>query len=150
MAAMETLSPGTRAGSFAPCLAGGFEGNQRRYSSFMPAKSSSSASTIVTLTILFRLLPAASRIAEMFVRHCLVCSWTVVPTNAPVNGSVGAVPETKTRPAALTAWLYVGGGFAAFGVNTMSRAMTSPLSELGDAGMVALRPKRLSQADRGG
>jgi hypothetical protein len=41
----------------------------------------------------------------------------VVPLNAPVAGSVGAVPETNTNPAALTAWLYIAGGLAAFGVN---------------------------------
>src|SRR5690349_7261049 len=45
---------------------------------------------------------------------------------APVAGSVGAVPETKTSPAALTPWLYVGGGLAAFGVKTISRAISPP------------------------
>jgi hypothetical protein len=43
----------------------------------------------------------------------------VVPLMAPVAGSVGAVPDTNTRPAALTAWLYVGGGLAAFDVKTI-------------------------------
>jgi hypothetical protein len=38
---------------------------------------------------------------------------------APVAGSIGAVPETNTRPAALTAWLYAGGGFAALDVKTI-------------------------------
>ena len=38
------------------------------------AKSSSSASTMVTLTILSSELPAASRMACMLARHCLVCS----------------------------------------------------------------------------
>src|SRR5688572_5899549 len=47
---------------------------------------------------------------------------------APVAGSVGAVPETNTSPAALTAWLYAGGGLPAFGVNTIWRAISLPLS----------------------
>ena len=79
----------------------------------MPAKSFSSASTTVALTILSSELPAASRMAVTLVRHCRVCSWMVSPMMAPVAGSAGAVPETKTRPAPLTAWLYVGGGAAA-------------------------------------
>jgi hypothetical protein len=120
---MDTLRPGILAGSFAPWRAGGSEGNHRTHSAFMPAKSSSSASTTVALTSLSRELPAASRIAAMLVRHCRVCSSMVSPTRAPVAGSAGAVPETKTRPAALTAWLYVGGGAAAWAVKTMSRAM---------------------------
>jgi MFS family permease len=41
---------------------------------------------------------------------------------------VGAVPETNTSPAALTAWLYVGGGLAAFGENTILRAILLPFS----------------------
>jgi hypothetical protein len=36
------------------------------------------------------------------------------PTKTPVAGSAGEVPDTKTSPAALTAWLYVAGGLAAF------------------------------------
>lgn len=115
-----------RAGSFAPWRAGGFVGNHLIHSSFMPANSSSSAITMVTLTILSIELPASSRIAWMFVKHCRVCSWIVVPLYAPVAGSVGAVPETKTKPAAFTAWLYVGGGFAAFGVNTICRGTGLP------------------------
>jgi hypothetical protein len=55
----------------------------------------------------------------MFVRHCLVCSWIVVPVMVPVAGSCGDVPETKTSPAAFTAWLYVGGAFGALGVETI-------------------------------
>jgi len=35
-------------------------------------------------------------------------------------------PETKTSPAAFTAWLYVAGGFAALGVKT-SRAISCSL-----------------------
>src|SRR4029079_5890882 len=68
IAAIDTFSPGTRTGSFAPWRAGGLDGNHFSHSSFMPAKSSSSASTIVALTTLSSELPAASRIAEMFVR----------------------------------------------------------------------------------
>lgn len=51
----------------------------------------------------------------------------VEPLIAPVSGSVGAVPETNTRPAALTAWLYVAGGLAAFGVKTIRRAILASL-----------------------
>src|SRR5579863_31773 len=57
--AIETLRPGMRAGNFAPCRAGGSVGNQRTYSSFIPAKSSSFARTMVTLAILSIELPAA-------------------------------------------------------------------------------------------
>ena len=63
MAAMDTFMPGTRAGSLAPWRAGGSEGNHLSHSSFIPGKSSSSASTTVTLTILSSELPAASRMA---------------------------------------------------------------------------------------
>jgi len=115
-AAMDTFRPGIRTGSFAPWRAGGSTGNHLNHSSFIPANSSSSAITTVALTILSMQLPASSRIAWMLVRHWRVCSWMVVPLKAPVTGSVGAVPETKTRPAALTAWLYAAGGFAALGV----------------------------------
>jgi hypothetical protein len=38
----------------------------------------------------------------------------VDPLMTPVTGSLGAVPETKTSPAAFTAWLYTGGGLPAF------------------------------------
>ena len=43
--------------------------------------------------------------------------------NWPVTGSAAAVPETNTGPAALTAWLWAGGGLAAFAVKMMLRAM---------------------------
>lgn len=36
-----------------------------------------------------------------------------------MKGSAGAVPDTNTSPPAFTAWLYIGGGFAAFGVKTI-------------------------------
>src|SRR3984885_589950 len=49
----------------------------------------------------------------------------VVPLILPVSSSIGAVPETKTRPAALTAWLYVGDGFAALDVKTIWRAIVN-------------------------
>jgi len=74
MAAIEILRPGIFAGSFAPWRAGGFEGNHRSHSSFIPGKSSSSARTTVTLAIFSSELPASSRIAAMFVRHWRVCS----------------------------------------------------------------------------
>src|SRR5262245_64945097 len=92
----------------------------------MPAQSSSSASTMVALTTRSSEVPAASRITEMLVRLCRTCSWMVVPTIVPVAGSCGPVPETKTSPAAFTAWLYVAGGWAAFGVNTIWRGMQGP------------------------
>src|SRR5882724_12103674 len=47
----------------------------------------------------------------------------VVPLILPVSGSIGAVPETNTRPAALTAWLYIGDGLAALDVKTIWRAI---------------------------
>src|SRR5580692_9178356 len=124
MAAMDTLTPGTRTGSFAPCRAGGFAGNHLTHSSFIPAKSASSRRMTVALTTCSRELPAAWRMADTFFRHCLVCSWIVSPTIFPVPGSCGLVPETKTRPAARTAWLYVGGGDGAFGVRMMSLAIS--------------------------
>src|ERR1700685_2075073 len=74
----------------------------------------------VALTTRSRELPAAWRMADTFFRHCLVCSWIVSPAIFPVTGSCGLVPETKTRPAARTAWLYVGGGVGALGVRMMS------------------------------
>lgn len=119
-----------RAGSFAPCRAGGLEGNHLSHSSFMPAKSSSSARTTVTLATLSRELPASSKMARTLARHCAVCSWMVEPLIAPVAGSMGAVPETKTKPAALTAWLYVGGGLPALLVNTIRRVTVISLAQV--------------------
>lgn len=123
IAAIEIFSPGIRAGSFAPCLAGGLCGNHFSHSSFMPEKSSSSANITVTLTNFSSELPAASRMADMFFRHCRVCSCIVSPISFPVSGSAGAVPDTNIKPAALTAWLYVAGGLAALSVNTILRAI---------------------------
>ena len=60
----------------------------------------------MALAILSIELPAFSRIAAILVEDCRVCSWIVVPVIAPVAGSCGVVPETNTRPAAFTAWLY--------------------------------------------
>ena len=105
MAAMETLRPGMRTGSFAPCLAGGFAGNHLIHSSFIPVKSSSSRTITVALKSCSREEPAAKRMADTFFKHCLVCSWIVSPTIFPVTGSCGPVPETNTRPAPRTAWL---------------------------------------------
>src|ERR1700735_5255870 len=120
---MDTLMPSTRTGNFAPCRAGGFVGNHLIHSSFIPAKSVSSRRMTVALTIRSRDVPAALRMAETFSRHCLVCSWIVSPTIFPVTGSCGPVPETNSRPAARTAWLYVGGGDGALGVQMMSLAI---------------------------
>jgi len=50
------------------------------HSSFMPAKSVSSRRMTVALTTRSREVPAALRMAEIFCRHCLVCSWMVSPT----------------------------------------------------------------------
>jgi hypothetical protein len=61
--------------------------------------------------------------AEIFLRHCPVCSWMVSPTIFPVVGSIGAVPDTKTSPAARTAWLYDGGEAGAFAVRIISLAI---------------------------
>jgi hypothetical protein len=74
----------------------------------MPAKSSSSARMTVALTALFRLVPAASKIAVMLRSAWAVCSWIVVPTSLPVSGEYGAVPDTNTKPPAFTAWLKYG------------------------------------------
>src|SRR5271170_8237398 len=126
MAAMDTLIPEIRTGSFAPCRAGGFAGNHLTHSSFIPAKSVSSRRMTVALTIRSREVPAALRMADTFSKHCLVCSWIVSPTIFPVAGSYGPMPDTNTRPAARTAWLYVGGGDGALGVRTMSLAINSP------------------------
>jgi len=121
--AMDTLKPGMRTGNFAPCRAGGFTGNHFIHSSFIPAKSVSSSRMTVALTTRSSEVPAALRMADTFSRHCLVCSWIVSPTIFPVTGSCGPVPETNTRPAALTAWLYAGGGDGASGVRMMSLAI---------------------------
>src|ERR1700733_12534086 len=123
LAAMDTFMPGIRTGSFAPWRAGGFVGNHLIHSSFIPAKSVSSRMMTVALTTRSREVPAASRMADMFFKHCRVCSWMVSPTIFPVTGSCGPVPETKTRPAARTAWLYVGSGEGALGVRMMSLAI---------------------------
>jgi hypothetical protein len=123
MAATDTLMPEIRTGNFAPCRAGGFVGNHLIHSSFIPVKSVSSRRMTVALTTRSREVPAALRMADIFSRHCLVCSWIVSPTIFPVTGSCGPVPETNTRPAARTAWLYVAGGDGAFGVRIMSLAI---------------------------
>src|SRR5580692_7294045 len=123
MAAMDTFNPGIRTGNFAPCRAGGSAGNHLIHSSFIPAKSVSSRRMTVALTTRSSEVPAALRMADTFSRHCRVCSWIVSPIIFPVTGSCGPVPETNTKPAALTAWLYVGGGDGAFGVRMMSLAI---------------------------
>ncbi len=103
IAATDKRRPGMSSGSFAPCRAGGSVGNQRRHSSFMPAKSAGSPRMKVMLTIRSSALPLESRMAWILVRHCRVCSWIVVPTMAPDAGSKGPCPDTKIRPPALIA-----------------------------------------------
>src|SRR5580658_5824544 len=120
---MDTFMPAMRTCNFAPCRAGGFVGNHLIHSSFIPANSVSSRTMTVALTTRSSEVPAALRMADTFSRHCRVCSWIVPPTIFPVTGSCGPVPETNTRPAASTAWLYVGGGDGALGVRMMSFAI---------------------------
>jgi hypothetical protein len=71
--------------------------------------------------------PAARRMASTLRKHCLVCSWIVPPTIAPVAGSNGPWPVTNTRPAATTAWLYgnprSGSGLGASGVLMITLVM---------------------------
>jgi hypothetical protein len=127
MTAMDTFMPGMRTGSLAPWRAGGSSGNHLTHSSFMPAKSDSSSRITVALATLDSELPAAARMAVMFFKHCAVCSWIVEPVIAPDAGSCGPVPETKTRPATLMAWLYVGGAFGASVVRMISRGSARSL-----------------------
>jgi hypothetical protein len=155
MAAMDTFMPGIRTGNFAPWRAGGFVGNHVIHSSFIPAKSVSSRRMTVALTTRSREVPAALRMADTFSRHCLVCSWIVSPTIFPVNGSCGPVPETKTRPAARTAWLYVGGGDGALDVRMMSLAInfsddsgTMWIALCGTPGMIQRIMKRPERSNR--
>src|SRR4051812_17846491 len=54
MTAIEIFIPFGRIGSLAPCLAGGSPGNHLAHSSFIPAKSDSSARMKVALTTLAR------------------------------------------------------------------------------------------------
>jgi hypothetical protein len=149
MAAMDTFMPGIRTGSFAPCRAGGSTGNHLIHSSFIPAKSVSSRRMTVALTTCSRELPAALRMADTFSRHCLVCSWIVSPTIFPVAGSCGPVPETNTRPAARTAWLYVGGGDGALDVRMMSLVISFSSAEtftgiaFGNLQIVIYRPRQV-------
>src|ERR1700689_1774582 len=145
MAAMDTFMPGIRTGNFAPWRAGGFAGNHLIHSSFIPAKSVSSRRMTVALTIRSREVPAALRMADTFSRHCLVCSWIVSPTIFPVLGSCGPVPETNTRPAARTAWLYAGGGDGAFSVRMMSLAINTS----GAAGRAILQTLTLKDGAAG-
>src|SRR4051794_25350146 len=53
-----------------------------------------------------RLAPAAAHTVRRFSRHCRACSPRVPPTSSPVSASSGIWPEQKSRPPALTAWLY--------------------------------------------
>ena len=152
MAATDTLKPGIRTGNFAPCRAGGFEGNHLTHSSFIPAKSASSRRMTVTLATRSREVPAALRMADTFFKHCLVCSWIVSPTIFPVTGSCGPVPETNTRPAARTAWLYVGGGDGASVVRMMSLAtnFSSPEAEYLPAAEITRFPRHFCNGNGNG
>ena len=67
--------------------AGGWSPTCCLYTSFIAGKSSRFWRNTVVLTRRSSPLPAASRTAEMLVRHCLVCSWIVLPVTAPVTGS---------------------------------------------------------------
>lgn len=49
-------------------------------------------------------LPAASRIALMFLQQAAVLSAMLPPTKFP-SLSAGSCPDTKTKPAARVAWL---------------------------------------------
>ena len=89
-----SIPPG-RIGSCALRRAGGATGNHLAHSSFIPAKSSSSARMNVALSTLSRPLPAAVRIAWTLARHCRVCSWMDVPTTSPLTGST-APGRTRT------------------------------------------------------
>lgn len=93
--ATETANP-ARTGNFAPCRAGGSVGNHLVHSLLAEAKSSSSASIMEALTAFCRLLPAASRLAEIFRRHCATCASTIPSMNCPVEGSTGAVPRRRS------------------------------------------------------
>jgi hypothetical protein len=75
MAAMDTLMPGIRTGNFAPCRAGGFDGNHLIHSSFIPAKSASSTRMTVALTTLSREVPAAlsPKSVPQYVMHIAQC-----------------------------------------------------------------------------
>jgi hypothetical protein len=143
--AIEILNPGIRTGNFAPCRAGGFTGNHLTHSSFIPVKSDSSSRMTVALTTCSSDVPAALRISDTFFRHCLVCSWIVSPTIFPVAGSWGPVPDTNTRPAARTAWLYAGGGEGAAGARMMSLAMGSAIVSPGGAAAQAQNTHGLSE-----
>ena len=72
--AIDTFSPGTFSGIFAPWRAGFSSGNHFAYSSLRPGKSSGSVRITVALTALASELPAASRMTLMLRRHCAVCS----------------------------------------------------------------------------
>jgi hypothetical protein len=83
MAAMDTLIPGIRTGSFAPCRAGGFAGNHLIHSSFIPAKSVSSRRMTVTLTTRSREVPAALRMSDIFSKHLSGLLLDRIPYNLP-------------------------------------------------------------------
>ena len=73
MAAMETLSPGMRAGSWHPDE---LEDRREQFEPFLirASKVVFVRQHDVTLTILSKELPASSKMAQYLNRHCRVCS----------------------------------------------------------------------------
>jgi len=53
---------------------------------------------------------------------------------------VGAGPETNTKPAAFTAWLYMGGGVAALVMKMIWRSILWALAAFKSVGTKFLRP----------
>ena len=106
MAAIETLIPGIAIGSLAPCRAGGSDRNHRCHSSFIPAKSASSARITVALTILAKALPA-STIFD-------------IPPEHPIRHMVFPVDEVE-QVTNINNWMRTG--------NTSERGTDSPFAD---------------------
>ena len=51
-------------------------------------------------------VPASSKTALIFSKHCLACSAAVPSTIKPVAGLIGICPEQNTKSPTATAWLY--------------------------------------------
>ena len=103
MAAMEIRMPFGLIGSFAPCRAGGFVGNQRFHSSFIPAKSDSSRRMNVAWTTSSIVDPAAFRIASTF-RALPRLFLDRLPDKLSGRWIERAWPDTNTTPSP-DAWL---------------------------------------------
>src|SRR5438067_12291971 len=78
----------------------------RRYTSFIPWKSSRFCRKTVVLTSRSRLEPAASRIARRFAKTCSVCSPIAPPVSSLSPDFKASWPETKTKPLAALACEY--------------------------------------------